>query len=257
MRALFKSGFLISFCLYSVASFACDVPESQAYHSISTKDGAIVFDLVPIEGEASSDGSNSQMGIDVNYIDCASRAKTLVGQLPYLADTGQVRAAFFADVKGGSESELFVIHSVGIHSDTGVKYSGEYYSVHVYKKSDDGYSRDERISKYFGEGGDILTDDYKGFLYVFPYKDQLSVSNKLATTAFSKWNDGIPVQLTINKKAKIYSSPVFDDVTRMYLIAGDKVQQEAVEAGWLSVMFKTPKGKEIRGWILCGDADGC
>ncbi|WP_085579005.1 MULTISPECIES: hypothetical protein [unclassified Pseudomonas] len=257
MRALFKSGLLISFFLYSIASFACDVPESKAYHSISTKGGTIVFDLVPIESEASGDGSSSQKGIDVSYIDCVSKAKRLVGQLPYLADTGQVRAAFFVDIEGGSESEFFVIHSVGIHSDIGVKYSGEYYSVHVYKKSEDGYSRDERISKYFGEGGDILNDDYQGLLYAFPYKDQLSVINKLATPAFSKWNEGVPVQLTINKNAKIYSSPVFDDVTRMYLIAGDKVQQEAVEAGWLSVMFKTPKGKEIRGWILCGDADGC
>lgn len=257
MKNLYKFALLISFGLYSLASFACEAPESHVYRSIPTKDGAIVFDLVPIEGEASSKDMSYQMGIDVNYIDCSSKSKKLVGQLPYLADTGQVRAAFFADVKGSSERELFVIHSVGIHSDTGVRYSGEYYSVHVYKKSKDGYSRDERVSKYFGEGGDILADDYQNLICEFPYKDQLSVSNKLATPVFSKWNEGVPVQLTINKKSKIYSSPVFDDVTRMYLVSGDRVQQEAVEAGWLSIMFKTPKGKEIRGWILCGDADGC
>ncbi|QXI22757.1 hypothetical protein HU724_000320 [Pseudomonas iranensis] len=257
MKRLCKFSLLVSFCLSSVASLACEVPESKVYHSIPTKDGAIVFDLVPIEDEASSEDSNNQVGIDVNYVDCLSKSKKLVGQLPYLADTGKVRSAFFSDVQGSSEKELFVIHSVGIHSDTGVRYSGEYYSVHVYKKSESGYSRDERVSKYFGEGGDILADDYQNLMYEFPYKDQLSVSNKLATPAFSKWNEGVPVQLTINKKATIYSSPVFDDVTRMYLVSGDRVEQEAVEAGWLSIMFKTPKGKEIRGWILCGDAGGC
>lgn len=257
MRSNLAKMLFVILGLSTTGLFACEIPESKAYPSVATGNGAFIFELVPIEDEVASGSSSSPLGIDISYFDCAVKTKQLVGQLPYLAETGEVRAAFLAEVKGVPKAELFVVHSVGIHSDTGVKYSGEYYSVHVYKKEPGGYSRDERVSRYFGEGADILTDDYKGLLYVFPYKDQLSVSNKLATPAFSKWNEGVPVQLTINKKSKIYSSPVFDDVTRMYLIAGDKVQQEAVEAGWLSVMFKTPKGKEIRGWILCGDADGC
>jgi hypothetical protein len=43
----------------------------------------------------------------------------------------------------------------------------------------------------------------------------------------------------------------------MYLIQGDSVLQEGVEAGWVKILFKTPKGKAIRGWVQCGDADGC
>lgn len=65
------------------------------------------------------------------------------------------------------------------------------------------------------------------------------------------------MKLSINKKTPIYSSPVLAEATKMYLIKGDSVLQEGVEAGFLKIMFKTPKGKAIRGWVKCADADGC
>jgi hypothetical protein len=43
----------------------------------------------------------------------------------------------------------------------------------------------------------------------------------------------------------------------MYLIMGDSLLQEWLQAVRLQIMFKTPKGKEIRGWVQCNDADGC
>lgn len=256
MRAI-KSTLVILSVMYSVNLFACDVQGGKAFPSLSVATGVIVFDETPLEKEPGDTSADEQIGIDVNFVSCRDGAKKLIGQLPFLADTGKVRAAFFARTGQDAKDSLFVIHSVEIRSDTGVKYSGDYYTVHVYQDSANGYVRDERLSTYFGNGGDILSDNYKDFVYVFPFKSESSITEKLASASYGSWLMGVPVGLAINKKTSIYSSPVLADVTRMYLVAGDKVKQEGVEAGWLSIMFKTPKGKEIRGWIQCRDADGC
>ncbi|MBU6960600.1 hypothetical protein KRR23_23000 [Pseudomonas sp. CVAP len=256
MRVL-KSAFVIFSVIYSVSALACDVKVGSAFPSLPVENGAVVFDEAPIEKDPGDTSADEQMGIDVNFVSCSDGTKKLIGKLPFLADTGKVRAAFFARTGQEAKESLFVIHSVEIHSDTGVKYSGDYYTVHVYQNTVNGYVRDERLSTYFGNGGDILSDDYKDFVYVFPYKSESSIIEKLASASYKNWCMGAPVNLAINKKTSIHSSPVLADVTRMYLVAGDKVKQEGVEAGWLSIMFKTPKGKEIRGWIKCENADGC
>lgn len=242
---------------FTFGIFACDLPQADAFKSIPVDGGAIVFDFVSIEKETGDTSQTQEVGIDINLFKCSDGTRKLVGQLPYLSSTGQVRDAFLYAPDGVDVKRLFVIHSVEIRSDTGVKYSGDYYSVNVYKVEGDSYVRDDRLSTYFGDGGDILAENYKGLLYEFPYKNKSSVLEKLKSKLYRAWRAGTPVSLVINKKTPIYGSPVLADVTRMYLVEGDKVWQDAVEAGWLSIIYRTSKGKEIRGWIQCGNADGC
>ncbi|GFM84875.1 hypothetical protein PSCICO_02740 [Pseudomonas cichorii] len=249
---------LVTFCVMcSFNAFSCEVLEGKAFRSISVENGVITFDLVPIDEDAGDTSAGEQLGIDINFFNCSTGDRSLIGQLPFLADTGEVKAAFLANAEQGSEKKLFVIHGVEIRSDTGIKYSGEYYSVHAYKKSPNGYTKDERLSRYFGEGGDILGDDYKEVLYLFPYKNEKAVISKLESEAYRKWSFSAPVTLVVNKKSSLYNSPVLADMSRMYLVAGDKVIQEAVESGWISIVYTTGKGKVIRGWIQCGNVDGC
>ncbi|MBX8487484.1 hypothetical protein [Pseudomonas cichorii] len=249
---------LVTLCIfYPFSVFSCEVLEGKAFRSISVENGIITFDLVPIDEDARDTSTGDQLGIDINFFNCNTGDRSQIGQLPFLADTGEVKAAFLAHAEQGSEKELFVIHGVEIRSDTGVKYSGDYYSVHVYKKSPNGYTKDDKLSRYFGEGGDILADDYKEVVYLFPYKSKDSVTSRLQSEAYKKWSSDAPVTLVVNKKSSLYNSPVLADMSRMYLVAGDKVTQEAVEAGWISVVHKTAKGKLIRGWIQCGNVDGC
>lgn len=243
--------------MFSTSAFSCDTQPGKAFPSLVRENEIFVFDEVPIEKEPGGTSTTEQIGIDINLFDCSSATKKLVGQLPFLASTGKIRAAFFAKTGKNSKVRLFVIHSVEIRADTGLKYSGDYYTINIYKKSTKGYIRDEQISSYFGDGGDILSNDYKELAYTFPYKTELSIVEKLATENYRNWVAGTPTTLTTNKKTLIYPGPVLAEPTKMFLIKGDEVKQEAVQAGWLSVMFKTPKGKEIRGWIKCEDADGC
>ncbi|POP73396.1 hypothetical protein [Pseudomonas syringae] len=236
---------------------SCDFPEGEAYPSITLEDTAIVFDLSPIEEGPESTKGVKQIGIDINLFDCKSRSKKLIGQLPFLADTGKVKAAFFADTAKNSEKRFFVIHSVEVRSDTGERDSGEYYTVQVYKSSRTEYRLDDKLSSYFGYGADIFDKNYKGLVYTFPYKTESSIVSRLGSKEFVNWSSGAPQRLRINKKTYIYNSPVISDVTKMYLVAGDEVKQQAVEAGWVSMIYTSAKGKKISGWVLCADADGC
>ncbi|KPN88338.1 hypothetical protein [Pseudomonas nunensis] len=239
-----------------LARITCEPPKSEAFPALNTDSGTIVFNYTKLPENESQDPDD--VAIDVDFVNCADGAKKNIAGLPFLAATGAVKAAFLATTKPGAEPELIIIHAVGIRADTGVNYLGDYYTVHVYANAPAGYVRDERLSTYFGNGDDIARDaESEELVYTFPYKTADAIVAKLNSAAYKHWAAGDEVKLTINKKTSIYSSPVLAEVTKMYLINGDSVLQEGAEAGFLKIMFKTPKGKAIRGWVLCGDADGC
>jgi hypothetical protein len=239
-----------------LSSITCDPPKSEAFPALQTDSGSIVFNFAKLPEDESQ--ASDDVAIDMDFVNCADGSKKNIAGLPFLAATGAVKAAFFAAAKPGAEPELIIIHAVGIRADTGVNYLGDYYTVHAYARTATAYVRDEQLSNYFGNGGDIAHDpESEELIYTFPYKTAEDIVAKLNSTAYKHWAAGDEVKLTINKKTPIYSSPVLADVTKMYLIKGDSVLQEGVEAGWLNIMFKTPKGKQIRGWVQCGDADGC
>ncbi|KAA0988650.1 hypothetical protein FQ192_16060 [Pseudomonas sp. ANT_J12] len=239
-----------------LARITCNPPKSEAFPALQTESGAIVFNYTNLPEDESQDPD--EKAIEIDFVNCADGKKTNIGGLPFLAATGRVQAAFFAQAKPDAEPMLFVIHAVGIRADTGVNYLGEYYTVHAYSPTAKGYVRDEQLSNYFGNGGDIVRDfDSEELVYTFPYKTADAIVAKLNSAAYKHWAAGDKVTLTINKKTSIYSSPVLAEVTKMYLIPGDSVLQEGVEAGWVKILFKTPKGKSIRGWVQCGDTGGC
>lgn len=239
-----------------LSKISCEPPKSEAFPALDTDSGSIVFNYAKLPEEESQGADD--VAIDVDFVSCADGSKKNMGGLPFLAATGRVQAAFFARAEPEAEPVLFVIHAVGIRAYTGVNYLGDYYTVHAYSPTPTGYVRDERLSNYFGNGGDIARDaESEELVYTFPYKTADELVAKLNSATYKRWAAGNKVTLTINKKSFIYSSPVLADVTKMYLIQGDSVLQEGVEAGWVKILFKTPKGKAIRGWVQCGDADGC
>ncbi|MFJ2685479.1 hypothetical protein ACIOYV_17290 [Pseudomonas sp. NPDC087342] len=239
-----------------LARITCEPAKSEAFPVLNTDSGTIVFNYTKLPEEESQ--ASDDVAIDVDFVNCADGIKKNIGGLPFLAATGRVQAAFLAQAKPDTAPMLFIIHAVGIRAYTGVNYLGEYYTVHAYSPTAKGYVRDERLSNYFGNGGDIARDaESEELVYTFPYKTADELVAKLNSAAYKGWAAGDKVTLTINKKTSIYSSPVLADVTKMYLIQGDSVLQEGVEAGWVKILFKTPKGKAIRGWVQCGDAGGC
>ncbi|MCO8309940.1 hypothetical protein [Pseudomonas mandelii] len=242
-------------CLLAMNSFACESGKSDAFPALKAEDGFIVFNNEPLVDEGGQETEDVAIGVE--FVPCVGNKKRIAG-LPFLAATGTVKAAFFENSKTDGTPKLFIIHGVEIRSDTGVNYKGDYYSVHVFSRGAAGYVRDDRLSNYFGAGGDITSEPGGLVLvYNFPYKTADEISKKINSNAYKQWVDGNVVKLTMNKKTPIYSSANLSDITKMYLIKGDIVLQEAVEAGWIQIMFKTAKGKEIRGWVQCVDTSSC
>ncbi|MEE4672055.1 hypothetical protein V2L05_22755 [Pseudomonas alliivorans] len=254
----FKTLVFVFSVLSSFNAISCVLPESKAFPAVTAGNAAITFDFVPIDdetGSAVAEG-DKQVGIDINLFDCKDGSKKLMGQLPFLADTGKVKAAFFANIGPNNDRRLFVIHGVEIRSDTGERYSGDYYTVQVYKPVNHRYVEDDKLSGYFGYGADVLDKDNK-IVYAFPYKTEKSVVSRLGSKVFDDWRTGAYIKLKVNKKTYIHNSPVASDITKMYLIIGDEVEQKAMEAGWVSIVYTSAKGKKISGWVLCADLDKC
>ncbi|MGE6792036.1 hypothetical protein ACQKFS_08445 [Pseudomonas guineae] len=240
---------------YSSISLGCAHPISSAYSALQTAEGHLVFNETPFVVD---NAGGVELGINVSFYNCADNSEYLIGELPFLATTGKIITAFFADANNDGNDELFVIHAAPINSDTGVNYHSDYYSTHVYEKTKNKYSRNEKISSYFGSGGDIINDADNDLLaYTFPYKTETSIREKLSSKNYLKWAHGEEATYTVNKKTYIHRFPVLPEKTHMYLVSGDAVTQVEAESGWISITFITRNKKEIHGWIKCEDVDGC
>lgn len=237
-------------------AFACDAPKDLTYPPFSVDGGFIVVSPIPVlEDEGKQ---NPEMGLGISFLNCSTGMLKLVARLPYVADPGEVRDVFTEPVASG-ENELFVIHSAPIHAFTGVTYGSDYFSVMVFHKVGEDYSADKELTGYFGSGADVLSPDENEDkrIYTYPYKARDVIVSHLSSKNYRSWASGGLLDLVVNRKTFIYSLMSPASVTKMYLIKGDKVKQEAISAGWVSILYTTAKKKEIRGWVPCESVDGC
>lgn len=251
MRVLFSAVLLVA-----PYAFACNAPENLTYPPFSVNGGIVIVSPTPVlEDEGKQ---NPEMGLGISFLNCSTGALKLVARLPYVADPGEVRDIFTAQVASG-EVELFVIHSAPIRAFTGVTYGSDYFSVMAFHKVDEGYSSDKELTGYFGSGADVLSqdEDEDKRIYTYPYKTRDLVVGQLLSKNYLSWAGGGLLDLIVNKKTFLYSLMSPASITKMYLIKGDKVKQEAISAGWISILYTTAKKKEIRGWVPCENVDGC
>ncbi|WP_256585839.1 YciI family protein [Pseudomonas sp. ICMP 460] len=244
-------------CLCAPPAYACEPDKSDAsYPPLSVGGGFLVFGPVAVlEDEGKS---TPEMGIGVSFIDCSTGAIKFIARLPYVADPGVVEDAFVADVAPGNTT-IFIIHSAPIRAFTGVSYGSDYFSVMVFHQKGKNFLLDQKLTDYLGSGADVVIHaaDNDISIYTYPYKARGAIIDKLKSKSYKRWLSGSPTELTVARKAVIYSSMTVADPTKMYLVKGDKVMQESVSAGWVSILYKTVKGKKIRGWLLCDDVGGC
>lgn len=254
MRRKKHKTIFLSLLLYAANSFSCEEFRSDAFPPLKVSDGIIAFNEEPLLDNGKDIGD---IRIEVSFVSCKGNKQRIAG-LPFLTATGTVRAAFLEKVAANEKPALFIIHSVGVATYTGYNYMSDYYTIHVYDNTLAGYVRNNKISNYFGVGGDISSNPEQISLdYHFPYQTAEAVNSKLNSIAFKRWFRGENIKLKINKKTSIHATASLHDVTKMYLIKGDQAQQTSVEAGWVEFLFSTSKHKDIRGWIKCVDAEGC
>lgn len=191
--------------------------------------------------------------------ECDTESETQFAELPYLGDPGEVESAFLADSDLDGNADLFVIHRVVLYSDTGINYGSDYFTTLVYKRLDSQrYERNERISAYFGEGGDVLSSSTSDkLIYDYPYKSEAAIKSRLASTQYKAWLEQRRVTTRVLNKTYLYDQANVADRTSKYLIAGDEVLVLNQKAGWLEAVFHNKKKGEIKGWIQCKDTLEC
>lgn len=249
----------IYFSISGLYTYGCEPPkDNSGYPHLEAGAGYISFEKNPLPKDESSQQEIQEYGIDLYLYGCTEKTKTIIGELPYLAETGQVKAAFLVDANGDGKQEAFVIHSASISSDTGMPYVSDYYSIHVYQEQGNTYVRNQELSSYFGAGGDILDDPHSNKLkFEYPYKSEQSIRRKILSENFIKWTKGETITIKIAHKLYFYSYPIVTKKTKIYVIPGDVVKQLSYEGGWILVSYQNSKKGEIKGWIKCSHVNDC
>ncbi|WP_421682961.1 hypothetical protein HKW98_18540 [Stutzerimonas urumqiensis] len=191
--------------------------------------------------------------------ECDTESETQFAELPYLGDLGEVDSAFLADSDFDGKAELFVIHRVVLYSDTGISYGSDYFTTQIYKRLDPlVYERNERISAYFGAGGDVLSSPTSDkVIYDYPYKSEAAIKSRLASAQYKAWLEQKRIITRILRKTYLYDQANVADRTEKYLIAGDEALVLDQKAGWLEIVFQNNNKVEIKGWIQCKDTLEC
>ena len=225
-------------------TYACETNEGGASYSPLPVDGGfLVFGpVVVLEDEGKP---NPEMGIGLSFIDYSTGTKKLIARLPYVAGPGEVQDAFWADVESGSKA-LVIIHSAPIRAFTGVSYGSDYFSVMVFHIEGNNLNFDKKLTDYFGSGADVVNyrDEGGTPVHTYPYKTRSVIISELKSEMYRHWTSDVLPELAVLHKAFIYSSMNVATPTKIYLIRGDKVRQESISAGWISVLYETARGKK-------------
>lgn len=251
--------FFLNFAIntsYANSSACAEKTAEDLYSPILLNDGtAIRFR----KSETSIDSDGNVFPIIIVGQECNTKIETQFAELPYLGDPGEVDSAFLADSDFDGKAELFVIHRVTLYSDTGIIYGSDYFTTLVYRRLDSqNYERNERISAYFGEGGDVLSSPTsEKLIYDYPYKTKDAIKSRLASAQYKAWFGQSRITTRILRKTYLHDQANVTDKTSKYLIAGDEVLVLDQKAGWLEIVFHNKKKGDIKGWIQCKDTLEC
>lgn len=246
---------VINVC-YAVDSSCTAISQKDLYLPVLLdKNVAIRFEM----SKRSVDPHGDVYPITIVGQRCDTGSETQIAELPYLGDPGKVESAFLADSDFDGTRELFVIHKTTLYSDTGISYGSDYFTTLVYRRlAPLKYELNERVSVYFGSGGDILSSPTNDdLIYEYPYKSKAQIKNQLASPQYKTWFEQKPMVTRITRKTYLYDQANTADRTTSYLITGDQVQVLDQQAGWLEAMFHNKKKGDIKGWILCKDTLEC
>lgn len=227
------------------ASASCDTPRpGQAHAPLMLGDNTVSFIFQPVFDEQGRalDSEGPQI---VVYFREKGKSAVLAGELPYLATTGRIEDAFVQDIDHDNQPDVIVIHSAEVRSQT--DFQGPFYSVLAFTRANGSLTLNERVSRWFGSGGD--TSQVPGG-QPFPYKTRASIQAASGTSLFDLSSSSHTLTGTIGSKAFLYNSPVPQDKTRKYLVKGDKVTIEDATAGWCKVTYAGNK-KPLQMWTHC------
>ncbi|WP_324016526.1 hypothetical protein [Aeromonas hydrophila] len=190
------------------------------------------------------------------FFDDIHGGKYLVDNLPYLSSKGKIHDSFYLN-DGELKSRYFVIQQSQIDSDTGMNWFN-YFNVIVFHYVNGRLTKDDKLTSYFGSGGNILTPNgVDSIPYSFPYSDKEGIVKSLSKPEFSEWMKGHNVKLKIKSKSYFFPEPLPINKEKAYLVEGDAVLRKKHESGWDYIVYKSAKGREYSGWMPCSSTGSC
>jgi len=252
---LSKTLFLLFFLLNSsfvLANSSCDdIPGKQNHKPLEMSEGVVCF----VEQPAGDDPKvNEGLWTVVYFISHGRKPVLIGGELKNEDGTaGRIVDAFLLDVNHDGKDEVIVIQSITAHepsADADSDYSGVFYFVSVYDKTDTGLSHNDRMTKWFGFGYSWLSND--NITYKFPYQTKQSIQQALKSpfVPLLVRDENMPV--VVKKKSYLYDQSAGYYKSEKYLIAGDKATVSGHMGGWCVVDYSG--GKEpLQKFMLCDD----
>jgi hypothetical protein len=222
--------------------------QCQAYKSIAMNESSVCFVYFKSDSEGDQQILRVPDGIAI-YTISKSKKPELVYEFPYAGTKGKIEDVFFLFVNDSAEKALVVIHSMQSPRSWDTK--GDVYDVSVLRNKGGEIIRDERLSRFFNFGGDVI--DAHGLLtYLYPYKDKKSIEGAIRSPLFRAFSSSAIITGTVIEKTFLYSGeaePASQDPNKSYLVKGDRVTLEDSMAGWCKVSYKA---HELRAkWMQC------
>jgi hypothetical protein len=251
MFKLLFTFFVLAGTGLATASMPCSgILGEDAHQPLTVANGILCFKLQPVldkEGFPLLD-EEKQIYVFLIYKD---QQAIKIQELPYLATTGKVEDAFQLDVNQDGKEDVVVIHSAEITSYTGTCKASPWYSILILKQTESNFEYDERASNWFGNGGDLCEGDIGKIIYVFPFKTKETIIKALMSSSLRSFlvND-VPRFALLNRKSWLYDAAVGGVRTKKYLIAGDKVRVDGVQANMCQITYTGGK-KPLQMWLLC------
>ncbi|WP_440893213.1 hypothetical protein AAGU50_09230 [Aeromonas dhakensis] len=233
------------FFVFLLLSFSYNV---SSYEYIEGDEGKLFF----------VDKVDESIGDDVIaiFFDDIHGGKYFVDSLPYLSSKGKIHDGFYLN-SGELKSRYFVIQQSQIDSDTGMNWFN-YFNVIVFYYHNGKLTKDEKLTSYFGSGGDIFNPNgVNSIPYSFPYRDKTNIVKSISKPEFSAWMKGLDVKLKIKGKSHFFPEPFPINKAKSYLVEGDSVLRKKHESGWDYIIYKSEKGREYSGWMPCSSTGSC
>ncbi|MEJ2900365.1 hypothetical protein [Acinetobacter sp. NS-4] len=137
-------------------------------------------------------------------------------------------------------------------------YLDKYYMVRAYEcDKNNNCKENEKLSNFFGSGGDIVDLENKKIIYKFPYSSQHKLKNELNSNFFKDWRNGKLDSGIVLRKTFINDVNNFTPEHVGYLIKGDKFKIKEVSSRWLNIVYTNKNGRTTSGWIACEDTNVC
>jgi hypothetical protein len=241
---------------------SCSVIDGDdARPSLSVDNGTICFKLQHLLDKKGNPLIDEDMQISVYFVQ-QEQEPIKIGELPYMATTGNIEDVFQLDADKDGKKDIIIIHSAEIRAYTGSCKASPWYSISIYRQTESGFEYNRRASSWFGDGLDLAdgsaepdkeTCNNDKLIYVYPYKTRDVIEQALSSSPFSKlMTNAASLAATVVRKSNLYNGTTVEAKTKKYLIAGDKVMVDRVEADWCLITYTGGK-KPLQMYVLCND----